>query len=240
MPESLSRPRIEDQLADVRRRIAAAANRAGRGPDEIRLVVVTKGQTPETVVAAYQAGVRDFGENRVEEALPKLEAVGPLPGAAWHMIGHIQSRKARRVVPAFDWVHAVDRLKIAHLLDVSAGEMGAELDVFLEVNVSGEDTKEGWGLSDERAWAAAVPELAQVAGFAHLRIHGLMTMAPWSPEPETARPVFRRLHALQGFLNEALGTSWNELSMGMTDDFEVAVEEGATFVRIGRAVFAPP
>lgn len=230
---------VASNLGRVKARIMAATRRAGRDPAEVRLVAVSKGVSPQAIRRAYAAGLRDFGENRVEEALPKLEALKDLQGICWHMIGHIQSRKARLIVPAFAWVHSVDRVKIAHLLDREAEERSQRLAVLLECNVSGEATKDGWHLADRWAWEALASEIAQVADLPHLEVRGLMTMAPWSADPETARPVFRQLRALRDHLSGIVPGRWDELSMGMTDDFEVAVEEGATIVRIGRAIFGP-
>jgi hypothetical protein len=230
---------VASNLGRVKARITAATSRAGRDPAEVRLVAVSKGKSPQAIRRAYVAGLRDFGENRVEEVLPKLEALKDLQGICWHMIGHIQSRKARLIVPAFAWVHSVDRIRIARLLDREAGERGQRLPVLLECNVSGEATKDGWHLADRGAWEALASEIAQVADLPHLEVRGLMTMAPWSADPETARPVFRQLRALRDHLSGIVPGQWDELSMGMTDDFEVAVEEGATIVRIGRAIFGP-
>lgn len=230
-------PSIAANLERVRARMATAAERSGRSPSAIRLVVVTKGRDAELVRAAYVAGERDFGENRVEEGIPKAAALGDVPDVTWHMIGHIQSRKARQVLPTYGWVHSVDRMKIARLLSRTAEEHGRRLPAFLECNVSGETTKEGWSLSDPSTWPASLPELGQIAGFPGLDIRGLMTMAPWTENREQTRPVFRQLKRLQAFLCTELGVAWAELSMGMTDDYEVAIEEGATAVRIGRAVF---
>jgi pyridoxal phosphate enzyme (YggS family) len=231
---------IAANLAAVHRRVAAAAWRAGRKPEEIRLVAVTKGQPPEIVRRAYAAGVRDFGENRLEEALPKIGALADLAetdGIRWHMIGHIQSRKAGLVSPAFALIHSVDRLKIARLLDRHAGGIGRRVPVLLECNVSGEASKEGWVLSERAGWESVVADVREVVGLTNLEVRGLMAMAPWASDPEQVRPVFRRLRDVRDYLAARLPGDWSELSMGMTDDFEVAVEEGATCVRIGRAIF---
>jgi len=230
---------IASNLGTVRARIAAAARRADRNPAEVRLVAVSKGASPEAIRRAHDAGQRDFGENRVEEALPKMEALKDLEGICWHMVGHIQSRKARLIVPAFAWVHSVDRVKIARLLDREAEAHGQRLPVLLECNVSGEATKEGWHLAERSLWATLTSEVTEVASLPHLEVRGLMTMAPWSADPETARPVFRKLRALRDHLSGTVPGRWDEFSMGMTDDFEVAIEEGATIVRIGRAIFGP-
>ncbi|OGO13627.1 MAG: YggS family pyridoxal phosphate enzyme [Chloroflexi bacterium RBG_13_68_17] len=228
---------IARNLTEVHERIAAAARHAARDPQAVRLVVVTKGRSADEIRAVYMAGARAFGENRVEEGLPKIAALRDLVEVGWHMIGHVQSRKARQVAPAFAWMHSVDRLKIARLLDQAVVTAAVRLKVFLECNVSGEESKTGWLLADRSRWEAVLPEFEQIARLPGLDVRGLMTMAPWTPRMEQARPVFATLRELQSFVCTRLGVGWSELSMGMTDDFEVAVEEGATSVRIGRAVF---
>ncbi len=228
---------VAGNLERVRARIGAAAQRAGRPPESIRLVAVTKNQPIDLVRQAYALGVREFGENRVGETVPRQAALADLEGIRWHMIGHVQSRKARDVAPAFALVHSVDRIKIARALDERAGEAGRRLPVLLECNLSGEATKEGWPLAEKSAWEAILSPFEAVCSLPHLEVQGLMTMAPWTERPETARPVFAQLRELQAFLAARIPARWAELSMGMTDDFEVAIEEGATIVRIGRAIF---
>ena len=228
---------IASGLEQVRQRIEQACTRCGRAPEQVRLVAVTKSRSPEDVRAAYQAGVRDFGENRVEEALPKMEALRDLDDVRWHMIGHVQSRKAPSVVGPFAVVHSVDRTKLAARLDRAAVEAHLRLRCLLECNVSGEASKEGWDLAHEQGQPSAMDEIVEVAHLPGLEVVGLMTMAPLAADPETVRPVFRRLADLRRHLEARSPGSWAELSMGMTDDFEVAIEEGATMVRIGRAIF---
>lgn len=233
---------LAENLQAVQERIDAAARRAGRDPAQVRLVAVTKNQPPEAIAAAFELGMRHFGENRVEEAEPKIP--GLPQDITWHMIGHIQSRKAKQVVPLFDVVHSVDSVKLAARLDRLASEEGRRLPVLVQVNVSGEEAK--YGLAADR-WAedggqrrellAAVAEIVALPG---LEVQGLMTMAPIVSDPEEVRPVFatmRRLRDELAALHPEAG--WQHLSMGMSDDFEVAVEEGATLVRIGRAIFDP-
>jgi pyridoxal phosphate enzyme (YggS family) len=244
---------IAHNLRRVQERIAEAALRAGRDPAEVMLVAVTKTRPAEAVVAACQAGVLHVGENRVEEAAPKIPAVqAAIAGLqpTWHMVGHVQSRKARDVVAYFGYVHSVDRLKIAQRLSRFAGEAGQVLPVLLECNVSGEEAKfgfdlQGWERDEARrgAFFAAVEHILALPG---LSVQGLMTMAPLVADPETVRPVFVSLCALMDALRERFpsrglvsGHDWRHLSMGMTDDFEVAIEEGATMVRVGRAIFGP-
>ncbi len=233
---------LEVSLKSVQERIATAAARAGRDPAEIALIAVTKTQVPSTIQAAYDLGLRDFGENRVEEAEAK---VGELPeDSTWHMIGHIQSRKARRVLSLFDIVHSVDSVKLARRLDRLSEEESRRLPVLLECNVSGEESKYGFeascwkGDSAQRAelWAA----VEEILRLRHLEVQGLMTMAPIVVDPELVRPVFVALRQLRDELSGAFPwVEWGTLSMGMTDDFEVAIEEGATHVRVGRAIFDP-
>ena len=237
--------RLRPRLTQVRERIAQAAERAHRSPESITLVAVTKGHPPEAVVAAWRLGVRDFGENRVEEGeekIPRVHAllttlVGEVPPEEmprWHMIGHIQSRKAARAVSPYVLVHSVDRLKIARRLDRFAGERDIVLPVLLEVNVSGEESK--YGFHPEDVFSA----VEEILALSHLRVEGLMTMAPFVADPEETRPVFRQLRRLRDALHARYpDVSWHHLSMGMSNDFEVAIEEGATIVRIGTAIFGP-
>jgi len=233
---------LEANLQTVQARIAAAAGRAGRDPADVTLVAVTKTQPPEVIRAAYDLGLRHFGENRIEEAEEKMDR---LPAEiTWHMIGHIQSRKAKRIVPRFDVVHSMDSVKLARRLDRLCVDLPAPLPVLLEFNISGETSK--YGFATDR-WAESGPasesllaELEEIGALAHLRVEGLMTMAPIVADAEEARPVFIRLRQLRDELAVAFPHGeWRHLSMGMTDDFEVAIEEGATLVRVGRAIFAP-
>ena len=175
----------------------------------------------------------------MEEALPKRVATEDLADLKWHMVGHIQSRKTSTVVQVFDTVHSVDRSKIADRLDREAEQVGTRMPVLLECNVSGEASKWGWPLSDEESWAGAAEQFVRICKLPNLEVRGLMTMAPMVVEPERVRPVFRRLRALRDYLREVVPGDWSELSMGMTADYEIAVEEGATLLRIGRAIFGP-
>lgn len=225
------------RLDRVRQRIDAACGRSGRTAGEVRLVAVTKGRSLAEIRSAYRAGVRDFGENRLEEALPKIEALQDLADARWHMIGHVQSRKAQAAVGPFFLIHSVDRLKLATRLDRFASSAQVHLRSLLECNVSGEQSKEGWDVSRPEAWPEATADLVQAAALPGLDVLGLMTMAPLADDPESVRPVFRRLADLARQLAGNTAGGWTELSMGMTDDFEVAIEEGSTLVRVGRALF---
>lgn len=230
---------VQERLKEVQERIEAAAGRASRSSQEIRIVGVTKSHPQEVVQAAHQAGLRLIGENRVEEALPKKAASVELVGLEWHMVGHIQSRKARNVVQVFDVVHSVDRGKIAERLNREAMQTGIRLPTLLECNVSGEASKWGWQLTDKTTWPKIVEEFTRIRELSNLDVRGLMTMAPMVLEPEAVRPVFSRLRELRDYLLQAVPGDWTELSMGMTDDYEIAVEEGATLLRIGRAIFGP-
>ena len=228
---------MEKNLRDIRRRILEASERAGREPGEVRLIAVTKGQPAEMLRAAYDLGLRDFGENRVEEALPKQVALRDLSSIGWHMVGHIQSRKAERVPGSFDLVHSVDSLKIARHLDRFSREGKGRLPILLECNVSGEESKYGWPTFDRVQWRETAVAFEQIHTLTGVEIRGLMTMAPYTQDTQVVRGVFRKLRELREWLVPQLPNSMRELSMGMTDDFEVAIEEGATMVRIGRAIF---
>ncbi|MGD8850183.1 MAG: YggS family pyridoxal phosphate-dependent enzyme [Anaerolineales bacterium] len=230
---------IESNLQNVQRNIMEAAGRAGRDPSEIRLVAITKTHPSDVVRAAYELGLRDFGENRVMEGLEKIHQLKDLNGIRWHMVGHIQSRKASEVPGHFQMVHSVDRIKIAQYLNKHAASSGLKLAVLLECNVSGEESKYGWDLNDRDSWARAADEFRSLFEYEHLDFRGLMTMAPWVEDERIIRNTFTKLRNLRDYLQDTLNVSWPELSMGMTDDYEIAIEEGATLLRIGRAIFGP-
>lgn len=219
---------IAERAAAVRERIARACARAGRDPASVRLIAVSKTFGPEAVAEALAAGIREFGENRVQEALAKIPAVAELaaqrglPAPTWHLVGHLQTNKARAAAGAFAILHGIDSTRLLQALDRAAA---ASTRVLLEVNVAGEPTKFGFAPED----VAGAVALAQT--LPHIEVAGLMTVAPRAEDPEAVRPVFRGLAELA----RQLGLP--ELSMGMTEDFEVAIEEGATMVRIGRAIF---
>jgi pyridoxal phosphate enzyme (YggS family) len=218
-------------LDSLRARIGSACERARRDTASVTLVAVSKGQPPEVVRAAARLGVSRFGESRVQEAKAKIpECPGHL---RWHMIGHLQSNKCREAVHLFEMIESVDSLALAQELNRRAEQAARRLPVLLEVNVAGEASKFGYRPE------AVLEELPELNALRHLELHGLMTVAPWTPEPEKVRPVFRRLRELKGRCEEALGAPLPHLSMGMTGDFEVAIEEGATIVRIGTALFGP-
>lgn len=223
MSEDVDRGAIEANLATVRERIRVAATKAGRSPGSVRLVAVTKTVGPVEVKALHDSGIRDFGENRLEHA-QAIISESPVP-ATWHMIGPVQRRKARDVAKAFACVDSIDRVEAAEALNKWAKELDKTLAVLVEVNVSGEPSKHGFGPHE----LPAALDAMQV--FESLRVDGLMTMAPWVEDPEDTRPLFARLREL------AAAHGLRELSMGMSNDYEVAVEEGATQVRIGTALF---
>lgn len=225
------RAMLADNIAAVRASIAEAAAKAGRDANEIMLVAVSKTKPLAMVRIAYNLGVTDFGENRVQDALPKIAEFHPA-GLRWHMIGHLQSNKVSKVVGAFDSVQSVDSLHLAQALNRHAEEQSIRLPVLLQVNVSGEESKEGVALAE-------APEVArQIVALPQLDVRGLMTIAPLVENPEEVRPVFRGLRELRDRLREELPQcAWQHLSMGMTDDYQIAIEEGATIVRIGRAIF---
>jgi pyridoxal phosphate enzyme (YggS family) len=234
---------IAENYARVCEHLAAAARLAGREPESARLVAVSKGRPLSAIRELYELGQRDFGENRVEEASDKISpARRDGLEITWHMIGHIQSRKARAVAAEFAWVHSVDSASLAERLSRTAGEAGRTLPILLECNISGEEGKYGLAANqfetDPAQWEALCAAVETILARPHLQVRGLMTMAPVVPEPELARPVFKQLRKLRDRLAERFpAADWRELSMGMTDDFEPAVEEGATMVRIGRAIF---
>jgi len=223
---------IASNIAAVRASIKEAAERVGRHSEEITLIAVSKTKPVTLVEMAYHAGITDFGENRVQEALPKISAFRP-QGLRWHMIGRLQSNKARKVVSLFDTVHSIDSLHLAQALNRSIEvEQRKRLPVLLEVNVAAEQSKAG-------ITPAEVPALAhQIAQLPYLELQGLMTVAPHVDDPEDVRSVFRALRLLRDRLrDEVPDCTWQHLSMGMTNDYCIAIEEGATIVRVGRAIF---
>jgi pyridoxal phosphate enzyme (YggS family) len=230
---------IKDNYTQVLENIRRAAESVGRSPADVKLVVVTKGHSIETAQAVVAAGAGCLGENYVEDALPKILA---LAGAEveWHMIGHVQSRKARAVVENFACVHSVDRIKLARRLNNFAEEAGRIIPVLLECNVSSEASKFGWATWDETRWPQFVGEIAPLVELPNLELRGLMTMPPFDPDPEQARPYFEKLGRLRDFLVQRFPEiNWSELSMGMSGDYEVAVQAGATMVRVGTAIVGP-
>ena len=220
---------IATHLAAIRGKITAAARRAGRDPSAVRLVAVSKTHPAGAVAAAAEAGERVFGESRVQEAREKIPACPP--GLKWHFIGHLQKNKVRQALPLFSFFHSIDSPSLAQTIDRVAGENGQSVEGLLEVNISGETTKHGFTPDALRK------EFPALSSLRHLRIRGLMTMAPYSDNPEDARPVFRMLRELRDELQSAHNHPLPELSMGMSGDFEPAIEEGATLVRVGSSIF---
>jgi pyridoxal phosphate enzyme (YggS family) len=220
---------VPNRLQEVRGRIADACVKAGRDPGSVRLVAVSKTMPAAVVAEAMSAGQSVFGENRVQEALQKMEATGP--GAAWHLVGHLQRNKARLAAGVFELIHGIDDPQLASELDRRAASRQATQPVLVQANLAGESTKSGAG--EERL----MPLLEVVAGLRHLDLRGLMIIPPPVVDAELSRPWFRRLRELRDRAASRLARPLPELSMGMTDDFEVAIEEGATLVRIGRAIF---
>jgi pyridoxal phosphate enzyme (YggS family) len=231
MSSSLERIDIAANVARVRERIALAAERAGRRPEEVRLVAVSKVVGAERVREAVVAGVTDLGENYVQEAAAKREEVGE--GATWHLIGHLQRNKASRAAAIFDMIQTVDGLRIAEAIGRHAEAVEKTMRVLLQVNTSGEESK--YGVEPEQVGSV----LEAVAAVPGLRVEGLMTIGRWDPDPERARPEFRQLATLAGSLEGRTGAEMKWLSMGMSHDFEVAIEEGANLVRIGTGIFGP-
>ena len=221
---------IASNLAEIRQRMARSASRAGRAAEDITLVAVSKTFPPEAIRDAYELGVRHFGENRVQEWESKRSTVTGLD-ATWHLIGHLQSNKARRAANLFSRVDSVDSIALAQKLDATAAAEGNRLKVLIEVHQGGEETKSGVPEAD-------LPALTK--GMAHLRnleLLGLMTIPPYFEEPERVRPYFRRLRELRDKTGAQLGLPLTVLSMGMSHDFEIAIEEGATEIRVGTGIF---
>jgi hypothetical protein len=227
---------IRGRYLHVLDRIAAAA----RMPESVKLVVVTKSQPLEVVRAAVEAGVAILGENYPEEGVRKIQSLAENSAVEWHMIGHVQSRKAGLVARHFNLLHSLDSLKLAKRLDRFAEEAGRALPVLLEFNVGGEETKSGWRASDESNWPSFLNEVEAILALRHLRVKGLMAMPPLGETAEFSRPYFQRLRRLQEFLMKRFPQAdWSELSMGTSLDYEVAVQEGATLVRVGTAIVGP-
>ena len=217
-------------LDEVRGNITAACARARRDPAEVEIIAVTKTHGAEVVKEAWDAGLRIVGENKVQEAAWKKPA--SVTGPMWHLIGHLQSNKVRHALELFDFIHSVDSVKLADRINLIADEMGVSPRILLEVNVSGEKSKSGMTPESVESTLRHIAEACP-----RVTVEGLMTMAPFSENPEDARPYFRRLRELRDGLEQKLGMGLPRLSMGMSGDYEVAVEEGATWVRLGTVLF---
>jgi len=225
---------IEENIARVQGRVAAACRRSGRRAEDVKLIAISKTVPPERIREAYAAGLRDFGENRVQEAMAKRTALSDLT-VTWHLVGHLQTNKAKAARELFHWVHSLDSLRLAQKLHQAAVCSGDRLRVLLQVNLGEEPAKSG-------VWQAETIQLAeQVSQLETLDLRGLMVIPPFFEEPENVRPYFRRLRELAEAIEarKIPNVSMGELSMGMSHDFEVAIEEGATMVRIGTAIFGP-
>lgn len=226
---------IADNIARVRERIAKTAARAGRSADEIALMAVTKTFPAERIREACDAGQRLFGENRVQEFAEKFDAVRDLPGAEFHMIGHLQSNKAAKAAEIFSGIESVDSLRLAEKLNAAAEKLGKHIAVLIELNLGGEESKSGVAPVSQEFGAI----LAGAAKLEHLEFRGLMTIPPFTEDPQGARPYFRRLREIRDNIakRKLAGICLDVLSMGMSHDFEVAIEEGSTCVRLGTAIF---
>jgi len=231
MLESERRIDIAANVACIQERIARAAERRGRSPNDVTLVAVSKMVDADLIRKAIEAGVTDIGENYVQEASSKRDVLG---GATrWHMIGHLQRNKAKQAVATFDMIHTIDSLRLAEAVGRRAEAAGRTMPVLIQVNVSGEDSKSGVGLEETEFLLNALRELAGI------QVEGLMTIGRWDPDPERSRAEFRSLAQLAERLEALGGVRLRLLSMGMSHDFEIAVEEGANLVRVGTAIFGP-
>jgi len=225
-------PDIKENVARVLERIAAACRRCGRRPEEVKLLAVSKNFPAERIRVAYEAGLGEFGENRVQEAEAKRPALSDL-NITWHLVGHLQTNKARTARELFHWVHSVDSFRLAQKLEQAAAPSGGRLPVLLEVNLGGEESKAGAGEKE------IIPLAEQVSQLATLELRGLMVIPPFFDDSEQVRPYFRRLRELAREIDARYipRVSMREISMGMSHDFEVAIEEGATIIRVGTAIF---
>jgi len=228
---------IQHNYQQVLDKIHRAARLSDRDPQEVKLVVVTKGQPMRKIRSVLAAGAQRLGENYVEEAVLKMQELKSELQPEWHMIGHIQSRKARGACEHFDYIHSLDSLKLAARLNHFADQLGRRVPVLLEFNVSGEATKYGFQAWDKSMWPGLLAEIEAILEFQNLLVSGLMVMPPYFPNPNTVRPYFRCGRELREYLSKHVPQgNWRELSMGMSNDFEVAIQEGATIVRIGQAI----
>lgn len=228
---------IQENFNWVREKIVRAAQSAGRDPESVQLVVVTKAQPVEVIRSVIDAGAQILGENYPEETVQKMAQLGKTPGVSWHMIGHLQSRKSGLVVQHFDALQSLDSVKLAGRLEKQLDQANRDLPVLLEFNVGGEESKSGWQVNDETQWERIIPNVEAILAMKRLHVKGLMTMPPFSQSPAEARPYFVYLRRLGDFLSARFGGEhFREYSMGTSFDFETAVQEGATIVRIGQAI----
>ena len=228
---------IRERYLETLENIAIAARSVGRDPESIKLIVVTKAQPVEVARAAIEAGAQFLGENYPEQGVMKLQSLREFSAVEWHMIGHVQSRKAQLVAENFNFLHSLDSLKLAKRLDRFCGEAGRILPVLLEFNVGEEESKSGWPAWNEELWPTLLDELSLVIALPNLKVNGLMTMPPLGATAEFSRPFFKKLKRLQKYLSlQFPQVDFSELSMGTSGDYEVAVQEGATWVRVGTAI----
>ncbi|NJD59164.1 MAG: YggS family pyridoxal phosphate-dependent enzyme [Anaerolineales bacterium] len=231
---------IQENFYLVKEKVERAARQAGRNPEDVKLIVVTKTKPSELIKCVIEAGALDFGENYVEEAVPKIQTLANYPGLRWHMIGHLQSRKARDCCEYFHCLHSLDSLKLAERVNRFCVEIGKTLPVYLEFNVSGEDTKSGWDIQRQENWGNILPDIEHILRLPNLNVLGMMTMPPYSDDAEASRPYFQSLRKFQDYVISHLQlVGYNELSIGMSSDFDVAIQEGSTCVRIGQAILGP-
>ncbi len=231
---------IAKNLEAVRKKIDAAAQKADRDPALIKLVVVTKRRPLEVVRAAMACGVQCFGENYPEEGAEKSIALGDHREIEWHMIGHVQSRKANLVCDHYQFLHSLDSLKLAYHLESHLAGINRVLPVLLEVNISGEESKHGFLADALEKWDQLIPEMEEISQLPHLKIAGLMTMPPLFEDPENVRPIYKKISVLRQFLLDKLPhLNLKDLSMGTSADYPIAVEEGATILRVGEAILGP-
>jgi pyridoxal phosphate enzyme (YggS family) len=224
----------------IQEKVRKAAESTGRSVGEICTVVVSKSQPEDVIRAAYSAGIRTFGENYPQEAEQKIKRLVDLEGIAWHMIGHLQSRKSVLIARNFQMIHSVDNLQHAQKLDIALKKENKRMPALLELNVGGEESKFGWKAETQADWERLLPEISLVLQLPNLVVNGLMTMPPLTDQPELSRTYFRCLCQAHDFLNRQYpNRPFSILSMGTSADFEVAIQEGATMVRVGRAILGP-
>lgn len=233
---------IKSRLETIEANVTRAAEKSGRRLSDVLILAVSKRQPVSVIEAAYACGLRTFGENYAEEAVEKINQLKHLPGMRWEMIGHVQSRKSALVAANFLRVHSLDSLKLARRLDSGRSSQGGPqaLEVLLELNVSGEASKEGLPAWEKTQWEALLPFIDEIRSFNNLHLTGLMSMPPLFDDPEQSRPFFRSLRQVRDYLSRQIeGLELKELSMGTSSDYTVAVEEGATVIRIGQALLGP-
>jgi hypothetical protein len=231
---------IRNNYLSVVDRIAKAAKSVGKDPDNIRLVVVTKTHTVDTIQAVIEAGANNLGENYVEEAITKINLLKHNPGIYWHMIGHVQSRKAELVCKYFQFLHSLDSVKLAERISRHTIENTKTIPAWLELNVGGEITKSGWDIWEDDNWVNIIPDFEKIFDLPGIKLLGLMTIPPYSIDPESSRLYYKKLRKFQEFLIKKYDLhDFEGLSMGMSADFEIAIQEGSTCVRVGQAIFGP-